>query len=83
MRGNLYFFFVQAFQYSVITISQRLVGRGDILGVFFVDAVYAFLVFSVVKKIQASHTFIHSVSYALGSATGAAVGVWASLAMGR
>lgn len=79
LKSAVRLFLLQLFQYATITVVQRAASQGNVPVTFFMDFLYAGLAYAVIRKIQSSVHWWDGLAYALGSATGAAFGIWISL----
>jgi hypothetical protein len=72
-------FFLQVFQYSVISFSYRVMAMGSYAWTLPTDFIYAFIMFKGIQTVAKDKGLLRSqFAYALGSVSGTALGMFVS-----
>ena len=79
IRDAIILFFAQMLSFAVISINYRAIAQGSYLWSVLTDLVVASLSYFVVRRIAKSKDSICQwAGFALGSAVGTIIGIWAS-----
>lgn len=69
-------FAVQFVQYCLVSISYRAMAQGRVVPTFFIDLIYGFGAFYIIRKVAKAESKSAVAGYVLGGACGSVMAIW-------